>query len=63
MVTKEQGIEVCSASAGLQGEDSPAVLRKVEVLEHVEGLDNHGEKVFFHVWWVETCAGILGRLM
>ena len=42
MVTKEQGVEVGSASAGLQGEDSPAVLRKVEVLEHVEGLDNHG---------------------
>ena len=40
MITEEQGVEVCSAGAGLQGEDSPTVLRKVEVLEHVEGLDN-----------------------
>ena len=38
MVTKEQGVEVCSAGTGLKGEDSPAVLRQVEVLEHVEGL-------------------------
>ena len=40
MVTKEQGVEVCSAGTGLKGEDSPAVLRQVEVLEHVKGLDN-----------------------
>ena len=40
MVTKEQGVEVSSAGTGLKGEDSPAVLRQVEVLEHVKGLDN-----------------------
>merc|ERR1719234_1758069 len=38
LLTKEQGVEVSSASAGLQGENSSAVLCKVEVLEHVKGL-------------------------
>ena len=40
MITKEQGIEVRGASAGLQGQNSSAVFGKVEVLEHVEGLEN-----------------------
>ena len=38
--TKEQGIEVRGAGAGLQGQNSSAVLGKVEVLEHVEGLES-----------------------
>ena len=43
IITKEQGVEVRGASAWLQSENSPAVLCKVEVLEHVKGLDeNHG---------------------
>ena len=40
MVTKEQGIEVRGAGTRLQGQDSSAVLCKVEVLEHVEGLES-----------------------
>ena len=38
--TKEQGIEVRGAGAGLQGQNSSAVFGKVEVLEHVEGLES-----------------------
>ena len=62
MVTKEQGVEVRSAGTGLKGEDSPAVLRQVEVLEHVKGLDNRHERKE-HLCNIKTCAGILGRLM
>ena len=40
MITKEQGIEVRGASAGLQGQNSSAVFGKVEVLKHVEGLES-----------------------
>ena len=36
----EERIEVGGAGAGLQGQDAPTVLRQVEVLEHVKGLDN-----------------------
>ena len=40
IITKEQGIEVRGAGTRLQGQDSSAVLCKVEVLEHVEGLES-----------------------
>ena len=64
MVTKEQGVEVSSAGTGLKGEDSPAVLRQVEVLEHVKGLDNRRVWIWTKlVGCFKTCAGILGRLM
>ena len=39
--TKENGVEVCSASARLQCENSSAVLCKIEVLEDIKGLGEY----------------------
>ena len=36
---KEEGVEVGSASTGLEGEDPAAVLGKVKGLEHVKCLE------------------------
>ena len=40
IITKEQGIEVRGAGTGLQGQNSSTVLGKVEVFEHVKGLES-----------------------
>ena len=40
LLPEEEGVEVGGAGAGLQGQDPPGVLGQVEVLEHVEGLEN-----------------------
>ena len=39
--TKENGVEVCSAGARLQCENSSAVLCKIEVLEDIKGLGEY----------------------
>ena len=44
---KEEGVEVGSASTGLEGEDPAAVLGKVKGLEHVKCLEQEELQVTF----------------
>ena len=40
LLTEECGVQIGRPSTGLQGQDSAGVLRKVKVLEDVEGLED-----------------------